>query len=92
MYCIFRGGHFVVERRHRTVNIPRHWKGHFLGTISEGKGEAKRPHCGDSLANTVGAPKTPRQSRRVWGEGLEGRTKQGEDTVRHYVEMTYGVA
>jgi len=63
-----------------------------LGTISGWKGEAKRPHCGDALANTVGAPKTPRQSKGVWGERLGGRTKQGEDTGMHYVEMTYGVA
>ena len=71
-----------MERRHRTVYIPRHWRGHFLGTISGWKGEAKRPHCGDALANTVGAPKTPRQSRGVWGERLGGRTKQGEDIGR----------
>ena len=44
-------------------------RGIFLGTISGRKGEAKRPHCGDSLEITVGAPKTPRQSR---GSGARG--------------------
>ena len=46
MYCIFRGGHYVVERCHRTVYIPRQRGAFFGDNIRADEGKQSNPTVG----------------------------------------------